>query len=453
MKTIITSELINQFEYKVPRYTSYPTAPHFSAAIDADDYVTWLSGQDRSEPISLYVHVPYCDTLCWFCACNTQITTNHRRIETYLDWLKIEAKLLHQHLGFKPKVARAHFGGGSPTLLTSDDWNIMRDILDAYFDFSTDAEISVELDPRDVDETYIKTLASIGLTRASIGVQDFDPKVQNAINRAQPFSIVQRLVDALQDHDIHAINLDIMYGLPHQTMQRIQTMAKQCLMLNPSRIALFGYAHVPWMKPHQNHIDEHLLPDSWQRYQQFKLIEDIFADSPLEPIGLDHFAITSDNMYLAQKQGRLKRNFQGYTDDIAPSLMGLGPSSISSNYFGYGQNHASISQWKKALKNGTLPIHKGILLDDDDRMRRDVIEALMCNLTVNLDDIAQNYDHKIFPFDAELEKLQDLNNKGLVQIKDHWVSVQMEHRLFLRAAASVFDVYLSKSKARHSRAI
>lgn len=453
MNHIITPELINQFEYKVPRYTSYPTAPHFSATIGASDYTSWLSKQDPAEPISLYVHVPYCDTLCWFCACNTQITTNHRRIETYLDWLKVEAKLLHESLGFKPKVARAHFGGGSPTLLSEGDWKIMRELLDAHFDFMTDAEISVELDPRDVDETYVKVLASIGLTRASVGVQDFDPEVQNAINRLQPFSVVERLVDALHNHGVGAVNLDIMYGLPYQTMERIETMAKQCLILKPSRIALFGYAHVPWMKPHQNHIDENILPDSWERYQQFQLIEDIFADSPLKPIGLDHFAVVDDSMYIAQKEGRLKRNFQGYTDDIAPTLIGLGPSSIGSNHYGYVQNQTSISQWKKSLKDGYLPIHKGILLDDDDRMRRDVIEALMCDLSVNLDVIAQKYHHETFPFDAELEKLKDLENKKLVEVKDHTISVKMEHRLFLRAAASVFDVYLSKNKARHSRAI
>ncbi len=453
MNKIITPELINQFEYKVPRYTSYPTAPHFSTSIGADDYASWLSKQDPKEPISLYIHVPYCDTLCWFCACNTQITTNHRRIETYLDWLKVEAEILHKHLGFKPKVARAHFGGGSPTLLTPDDWKIMRDLLDASFDFNADTEISVELDPRDIDVSYVKTLKDIGLTRASIGVQDFDAVVQKAINRMQPFDMVENLVHALNDDGIHRVNLDIVYGLPHQNLERIQNMAELCLKLNPSRVALFGYAHVPWMKPHQNNIDEAILPDSWARYQQFKLIEDVFAKSPLLPIGLDHFAIAEDSMYIAMKEGRLKRNFQGYTDDIAPTLIGLGPTSIGSNHAGYVQNHPSISQWKKSLKDETLPIHKGIALDDDDRMRRDVIEELMCNLTVNLDNIARMHDCKQFPFDTELEKLQDLKNKNLVEINGHTISVQMEHRLFLRAAASAFDVYLSKNKARHSRAI
>ncbi len=449
----ITADLIENFEYKVPRYTSYPTAPHFSSQISGKDYGLWLSQQDENTPTSLYFHVPYCDTLCWFCACNTQITQNYRRIESYMQWLKQEAALVSEKLGFKPKVAKVHWGGGSPTLLKQEDWFAMGEILQKYFDVLPTAELSVELDPRDIQGDYIQTLAQIGINRASIGVQDFDPKVQKAINRIQPFEMTNELISALHSYNIHDVNLDIIYGLPHQDMDCIEAMAEKSLRLKPSRVALFGYAHVPWMKPHQNHIAEKDLPGSWERYQQFKKIEEIFEASGLKSIGLDHFSQETDKLYIAQIEGRLRRNFQGYTDDTAETLIGLGPSSIGSMGQGYVQNQLSTSQWKKDIKEGLLPIHKGIAIDDDDRLRRRIIEKLMCDLTVDLDEELANFGVEEFMFDDALKSLDFLKEKGLVQLKEHVISVKMEHRLFLRAAAAAFDSYLERKKGKHSRAI
>ncbi|MFV0432202.1 MAG: oxygen-independent coproporphyrinogen III oxidase [Alphaproteobacteria bacterium] len=451
--TKITPELLEKFEFKVPRYTSYPTAPHFSPEVGSDTYVDWLKNQNPNEPISLYIHVPYCDTLCWFCACNTQITSNYRRIESYLKWLTEEAKLLHQYLGFKPKIARLHWGGGSPTLLQEDDWKMMGDLVHQYFDFTDDAELSVELDPRDIQRSYTQTLFDVGINRASIGVQDFEEDVQKAINRLQPFEVVEEVVLGLRDVGIEDINLDIMYGLPYQTEERTIAMSEKCLKLKPKRVALFGYAHVPWMKPHQNKIPEGELPGSWERYQQFKLIEDILSKNGLDAIGLDHFAVKEDSLHIAQREGRMRRNFQGYTTDTATTLIGLGPSSIGSMHQGYVQNQASISMWKSELKQGFLPVHKGLKLTDDDRMRRAIIEELMCNFSVDLDKVLAEYGHKDFILDSELDALKLLENEELVHVDGHKISVEVEHRLFLRAAAAVFDVYLNKGKAKHSRAI
>ncbi len=449
----VTSDLIENFEFKVPRYTSYPTAPHFSTKVQHKEYASWLTKQDKNRAVSLYFHVPYCDTLCWFCACNTQITNNHRRIESYIEWLKVEAELLYQKLGFKPKVTKIHWGGGSPTLLKKEDWLQMGEILKKYFDVHPKAELSVELDPRDIGRDYIQTLAHIGINRASIGVQDFDEKVQKAINRMQPFEMTQGLILELREHNINNINLDIIYGLPYQDMDCTVLMAEKSLKLNPTRVALFGYAHVPWMKPHQKHIPESDLPGSWERYQQFKRIEEVFQVAGLRPIGLDHFAVDSDSLYIAQEQGRLRRNFQGYTDDMAQSLIGLGPSSIGSLYEGYVQNQVSVSQWKKSLKQGYLPIHKGIAIDNDDRLRRHIIEKIMCDFTVNLDEALAQFGILEFIFDAELKSLQFLQDKGLVQVKEHTIFVEKEHRLFLRAVAAVFDSYLDRKKGKHSKAI
>lgn len=449
----VTADLIDNFEFKVPRYTSYPTAPHFSVEVNHSHYATWLAQQNENTPVSLYFHVPYCDTLCWFCACNTQITKNYRRIESYMEWLKVEAELIYQKLGYKPKVAKIHWGGGSPTLLKQQDWMQMGEILQKYFDVLPDAELSVELDPRDVGREYIQTLADIGINRASIGVQDFDEKVQKAINRIQPFEMTEELILGLREYNIHDINLDIIYGLPYQDMDCTVEMAEKSLKLNPSRVALFGYAHVPWMKPHQKHLPEDDLPGSWERYLQFKKIEEIFEAAGLKSIGLDHFARSSDKLYIAQIEGRLRRNFQGYTDDTAEALIGLGPSSIGSMYQGYVQNQLSISGWKKDLKQGILPIHKGIAIDDDDRLRRRIIEKLMCDFTVDLDEELAAFGEKEFIFDKELKALDFLKDKGLVQLDGHKISVKMEHRLFLRAAAAVFDSYLERKKGKHSKAI
>ncbi len=451
--TKITADLIENFEFKIPRYTSYPTAPHFSVEITYNHYALWLAEQNENTAVSLYFHVPYCDTLCWFCACNTQITKNHRRIENYMEWLKVEAELVYQKLGFKPRVAKIHWGGGSPTLLEKEDWQQMDEILQKYFNVLPDAELSVELDPRDVNRDYIQTLVNVGINRASIGVQDFDEKVQKAINRLQPFEMTEELILSLREHNITDINLDIVYGLPYQDIDCTITMAEKSLKLKPSRVALFGYAHVPWMKPHQNHIPEKDLPGSWARYQQFKKIEEIFKAAHLRSIGLDHFALTSDKLYIAQKAGRLRRNFQGYTDDTAESLIGLGPSSIGSMHQGYVQNQVSVSMWKKNLKQGQLPIRKGIAIDDDDRLRRRIIEKLMCNFTVNLDEELAHFGYSDFIFDKELNSLKFLQEKGLVKIKEHVISVKKEHRLFLRAAAAAFDSYLDRKKGKHSKAI
>ncbi len=449
----ITKELLSKFEFRVPRYTSYPTAPHFEEADNDSLYLEKLKTiANLDNKISLYIHVPYCDTLCWFCACNTTITTKHERIEAYLHYLKKEMQLLYNSVGKKLHVGRIHWGGGSPSLLNNADWQYMRASLDEFFHIASDAELSIELDPRDIDGSYISILKSVGINRASIGVQDFDFEVQKLINRTQTYEEISSVMTALKQEGFRAINLDVLYGLPLQTEESVAEMAKKVLSLNPDRIALFGYAHVPWMKPHQNHIDESLLPDSYDRYVQFKTIEKIFNDGGYASIGLDHFAKVDDSMYKALKLGNLHRNFQGYTDDVYENMIGIGPSSIGDVNNFFVQNVLSVKQWKEKIDNNMLPIEKQLELDSDDIFYKEIIERFMCDLQVDLKAIAKKHGKDV-DFSEIMQKLEPFVEYGMAEVEDYKITLHMEYRLFCRIIASFFDEYLKKQKGKHSIAI
>lgn len=436
--------LAQRHDVRVPRYTSYPTAPHFSGAVDSGVYRRWLGELDPGVPLSLYFHIPFCDTLCWFCGCHTTIVRNYAPVARYLDRLLAETGRVADALPARFTVSHLHWGGGSPTILTGDDWARTMTALRARFDVAADAEIAVELDPRDTTEDYVRALAAAGVNRCSLGVQDFDAEVQKAVNRIQPFETTARVVGWLRAHGVAALNLDLMYGLPHQTVARVEAMVERALELAPQRVALFGYAHVPWMKAHQTLLPEALLPDADARWAQFDAARARLLAAGFAPVGFDHFARPDDTL----ARGRPHRNFQGYTADECPVLLGLGASAIGSLPQGYTQNAAAIDAYEASMDAGGFATYRGIALSDDDRVRRAIIEALMCVLAVDLDAVAPGRD-----FAAARAALAPLEADGIVRVDGARIAVTEAGRPLVRLVAAAFDAYLDRGEARHSRAV
>ena len=445
--------LASKYDLRVPRYTSYPTAPHFSAAVDGRLYRTWLAEIDPRQPLSLYFHIPFCDSMCWFCGCYTKIVQQYQPILDYLEILRQEIALIANALPGRFTARHLHWGGGSPTMLKAEDWLRLVEALRAAFDIAEDAELAVEVDPRDTTEAYVAALAQAGVNRVSIGVQDFDATVQTAVNRLQPFSTVERVTQWLRRHGITRLNLDLMYGLPYQTVARVAAMAERAVALAPSRVALFGYAHVPWMKSHQKLIDESALPGVEERLQQYRAAADVLIGRGYHAIGLDHFALPGDPLAGAATAGRLRRNFQGYTTDEAQVLIGFGASAIGSLPQGYVQNTAPLKAYRTAVAEGVLPTARGIALDAEDRLRRSVIDSLMCALSVDLDAVCRAHGVAANRFGPELECLKPLAADGLITLDGARIGVTEEGRPFVRLAAAVFDAYLETGAARHSRAV
>lgn len=449
--------LADKYDVKVPRYTSYPTAPHFNGSVDAARYRSWLAELDPTLPLSLYFHIPFCDEMCWFCGCYTKVVRQYQPIRDYLAVLHDEIRLVAGSLPGRFRARHLHWGGGSPTMLTPEDWTALVAVLRTTFILDADAELACELDPRETTEAYVAALAKAGVNRVSIGVQDFDPDVQAAINRRQPFAVVERVCAWLRAHGIARINLDLMYGLPHQTTAKVAAMVEHALRLAPSRVALFGYAHVPWMKSHQKLIDERALPGAGERLDQLTVAARLLAAAGYEAIGLDHFARPDDGLAVACAEGRLRRNFQGYTADDAGVLLGFGASAIGALPAGYAQNHAPLRAYADAIAHGTLPIARGIALGAADRLRRDIIEELMCTLAVDLDAVCRRHGTGLAPFADALARLQPLAADGLVVVEDARITVTAAGRPFVRLAAAAFDAYLDRGQeqgtVRHSRAV
>ena len=421
--------------------------------MSAQPRISWLDALDAAVPLSVYVHIPFCDEMCWFCGCWTKIVKRYEPIRSYLNALHGEIALITAALPARMRLRHLHFGGGSPTMLTPDDWRALTAALGRSFVVAEDAEIAVELDPRDATEDYIEALAEAGVTRASIGVQDFDAEVQREINRHQPFEVVERVVGWLRHHGIADVNLDLMYGLPRQTEATVEAMVDLALRLAPARVALFGYAHVPWMKSHQKLIDETTLPDAVERLRQFAAASVRLAAAGYRVIGLDHFARADDGLSAALSAGQLRRNFQGYTADDAPILIGLGASAIGTLPQGYVQNVQPLADYRRAIEAGRLPAARGIALNEDDRLRRDIIERLMCALSVDLDAVCDAHGIPAEALAAEQARLAPLVADGLVHMEAGRITVTEAGRPFVRVVAAAFDAYLQPGMARHSRAI
>ena len=362
-------------------------------------------------------------------------------------------RLVASKLPARMGVRHIHFGGGSPTVLTPGDFTRMVETLRDHFDLLPGAEIAVELDPRTADEAYVAAMAKAGVTRASIGVQDFNPRVQEAINRIQPFSLTERVIGWLRAHGIAAINMDLCYGLPHQTVESVLETVERAASLKPARIALFGYAHVPWMKTHQRLIPEEALPDMAERWRQYEASAVRLQELGYVAIGLDHFALPDDELVVAQAKGALHRNFQGYTTDSAPALIGFGASAIGSLPQGYAANEIAIERYKMLVREGMLPIARGIEITKEDKLRRAIIERLMCDMRVDLDRVAAEHGAAGESFEAEIASLAALEADGIVRREGRRLVMTEEGKPLVRAVCAAFDRYLNAGEARHSKAV
>ncbi len=446
---MITDHLISVYDRPVPRYTSYPTAPHFHAGIDAAAYAAWLAALPPEAPLSLYLHVPFCQKMCWYCGCNTQIVARHQPVAEFTELLLAEIARVGEMLaaaGHRRFVSSIHFGGGTPNSLLPAEFERIIGALGHHFTLDADLDLAIELDPRTLDDEFLAAMRRTGVNRASLGVQDFDPVVQKAVNRLQPFEQVQACAEKLRANGIRSLNLDLIYGLPFQSVSGLRRTVEQAVAIDPDRIALFGYAHVPWMKAHQRLIDEAALPDGYARFRQFEAAAQALAAADFARIGLDHFAKPGDALRVARDNGTLKRNFQGYTVDRAESLIGFGPSAISALPQGYVQNAPDHAPWARMIGEGGLAAVKGVALSDEDRRRRSVIEQIMCFGKVDLG----RYALRAADF---TEALAPLIEDGLAHLDGDTLFVSERGLPFQRVVAAVFDAYLTPSPKRHSRAV
>ncbi|MCA0432983.1 MAG: oxygen-independent coproporphyrinogen III oxidase [Proteobacteria bacterium] len=444
--------ILTRQDSTVPRYTSYPPANHFAAGEGAKLESAFVDAARDADAISLYIHIPFCDRLCWFCGCHTKHTLRYEPVKAYIDVLLQEIALWRERLPLRARISKLHLGGGSPSLLTRDDLRRLKAALDQTFTMA-DAEISIEIDPTDIKDGSIAALMEFGLTRASLGVQDFDPAVQKAINRLQSYEDTARVVGELRAHGVASVNIDALYGLPLQTEERLRNTIAQVISLKPERVALFGYAHVPWMKPHQKLIPEDELPDNAARFDNARMAAQMLVASGYEAIGIDHFALPQDGLAVAVHDGRLHRNFQGYTDDDAPVLIGLGPSSIGRFHGGYLQNEVATGQYTARVSAGGLPLARGLALTDDDRMRGWVIERLMCDYAFSLEELRQRFGEAADDLVDFAQQIAAFDRDGLCHIACGLFSVTPEAWPLVRIVASRFDAWLDVGTRRYSKAV
>ena len=446
--------LIEKYDGRAPRYTSYPTAVQFSDEVTPEMYAGWLKALPDDEALSLYIHVPFCSRLCWYCGCNTRAVNSHGPVAAYVFYLEKELLALHKALGRRRlRVSSLHFGGGTPNMLTPEDLRSIMAALSAAFRFSGGLQMAAELDPEILTREWVATASVNGLSRASLGVQNLDRKVQAAVNRIEAFDHIADCVRWLRDGGVTSINMDLMYGLPHQTVANTLATVDSLMTLRPERISLFGYAHVPWMKPHQKLIEEAALPGASERLDQFDAAAERLASEGYVRIGMDHFAVPEDDLCQAQAEGRLRRNFQGYTTDAAPVLIGLGPSAIGSLTQGFVQNASQELDWRKALDHEHLPVARGVRLSADDRLRAEIIERLMCDFAVDLGEVCARDGRNPRELVHEISRLEAFAADGLVELDGFRVRITESGRLVVRSVCAVFDVYFREAEGRHSRAL
>ena len=446
--------LIARYGGRVPRYTSYPTAVQFSAAVDAADYHQWLAGLGRADgAISIYIHVPFCAQLCWYCGCHTKVVNSRPPISEYVADLLAEIDLVADALSERLAIGSVHFGGGTPNMLSPDELTAILDRLADRFAFADETDIAVEIDPRVLSRNWIAAAARAGVDRASLGVQDFCSDVQAAINRAQPYELVARAVEALRGAGIESINLDLMYGLPRQSVANLEATIAEALSLTPDRLSLFGYAHVPWLKPHQKLIADADLPDARARLVMQRRAAALFEVAGFQRLGLDHFARPIDRLATAAAEQRMRRNFQGYTTDTANVLLGFGASAIGRLPQAYVQNAADVAHWRGQIEAGALPVTRGIALGASDLFRAEIIERLMCDFRVDLGDVAVHHGRAVAGLAREQAMLAEMEADGLVTLAGSVVNVTPEGRDFVRSVCAVFDRYLDRDCLRHAQGV
>ena len=427
-----------------PRYTSYPTAPEFSDKFSYEDYLWELKNRDASRPISLYLHLPFCRSACYFCGCNVIYTSKEERKEKYIDYLEKELEILSANLDTSAPVLQMHFGGGTPTFYSAEQLDkIIRLIKAKFKNFSLEAEISCEIDPRFLTKEQLDVLVSHGFNRISYGVQDFDERVQKEIHRIQPYEITKNAVDMARAKGINSINMDLIYGLPYQTLESFKATLDKSLTLSPDRLAVFNYAHVPWIKKSMRKFDEATLPSPKTKLEILKYTAEFFIKNGYKMIGMDHFAKPGDELFGALANGTLHRNFQGYTTKGGADLIGIGLTSIGEGQRYYAQNFKDMDEYEKALDSGVLPYCKGIYLNDDDLIRKAVIMSLMSNFALDIKAVEAKFDIKFFEyFKEDLEELENLSE--FVTVTPEKISVNETGTLIIRNIAMCFDAYLKK---------
>jgi oxygen-independent coproporphyrinogen III oxidase len=445
----MSPEVVKRYSAAVPRYTSYPTAPHFSDCIGPEQYAAWLAALPASANLSLYLHIPFCDTLCWYCGCSTKAVQRYEPVAAYLGSLTSEIVGVASRVPQDHQATHIHWGGGSPSILSPDDILALAEATRRHFHVADGAEFAIEADPRGLDEERIAAFAAAGVNRVSIGVQDFDARVQTAINRQQSFETTQAAIAALRAHGIDNINIDIVYGLPHQTRDSVAETVAKVLELGPSRIAAFGYAHLPARLKHQRLIDEAALPGVVERFAQANRLAHLLTAAGYVRIGLDHYARPDDPLAC----GPLARNFQGYTTDAADALIGLGASAIGRLPEGYVQNSVPIAAYARLIEETGLATARGIRLSESDRMRGFVIERLMCDLAFPADELSRRFGAAALPILEEAQALVEADQDRLVEREGDAFRVTERGRPFVRAIAACFDSYLDAGEARHSTGI
>ncbi len=445
--------VLEHYHRPVPRYTSYPTAPQFTPGVGAELFDKSLGNLNPSEPVSAYIHIPFCDRLCWFCACHTKHTLKYEPIAAYMETLAEEFRLFSERMTFRPRLGQLHLGGGSPSLLRAGELALLRQVLERAFEFDGDTEISVEIDPCDVDPGTIEGLIELGLTRASIGVQDFHPEVQAAINRPQGFEITRDVVGGLRDAGIKSINIDALYGLPLQSMDRLVQTIEQCISLKPDRMALFGYAHVPWLKKHQKLIRTDDLAGPYERFEHAKTAAGLLVSTGYQAIGIDHFALPQDTLAIAARTGTMHRNFQGYTTDSHETMIGFGASSIGRFADAYVQNTVPTNKYQSDVNSGILPKDNGLKLTAEDRLRGHIIERLMCDFSIDFGSLGDHVANQVESCFAQAQTFVAEDLFELCSLDGTILTVQPQARSFARIVAAQFDAYYQPERFRYSKAV
>ncbi len=446
--TSIPIELLRKYDRPGPRYTSYPTAPVWSDTVGKDAYITALQNASsrKDEPFAIYCHIPFCECRCYYCGCNTVITRNSKRVRQYIDTLMKEIEITSGHLQNRKVVNQLHFGGGTPTYLTIEQFNEILDSLEKHFMFTEDCEKSIEIDPRVTSNEQIAALVNRGFNRISMGVQDFDDDVQKAIGRIQSYDLVKEKVDFCKSLKFEGVNIDLIYGLPKQTVESFTKTLTKAISLHPDRVALYSFAYLPSVKANQMKIIESELPVTEDKYKLFALAIEMFTDAGYLQIGMDHFALPNDELTIAQNDGRLHRNFMGYTVQASPEMVGFGMSSIGYIDNSFFQSHSTLSKYIDAIENSELPIFRGMILNKDDLICQYVISSLMCNFRLNFGDFKKKFNISYHDYFYEEHKLlTEFINDNFIETQNDGLIITSVGRTFIRNIAMVFDTYLNKA--------
>jgi oxygen-independent coproporphyrinogen-3 oxidase len=451
---VIDPVLIRKYDVSGPRYTSYPTADRFVEAFGDAELRQWLAKRNIggiSQPLSVYVHLPFCESICYYCGCNKVVTRDHSRSAKYIRYLERELVLAAPLVGAAATICQLHWGGGTPTFLAREEMSALMGALDARFHRAADCECAIEVDPRHAPEGTMRLLAELGFNRVSLGVQDFDADVQRAVHRLQPAELVQRVTAEARAAGFRSVNFDLIYGLPRQSLDSFNRTLDRVIELDPDRIALYSYAHLPQLFKPQRRIVPAELPSAETKLQILTLAIGRLTRAGYLYIGMDHFARPDDELAIAQRQGRLQRNFQGYSAFPESDLIGLGISAIGRVGPTYYQNEKRLDDYYAALDDRRLPVARGLELTPDDLVRRAVIQALACHFSVSLESIELAYliDFRSY-FAAEMKELRRLQSEGLVDLTDEWINVTPRGRLLVRVVCMVFDRYLREARARAS---